>query len=344
MAILLRVAGLLPVAGWQWPCGGGPVHTGRPCGRRYRNAAPARQDTRLTVARHSAPRYWYAARMSAEGPLNNSTNAMVVTDLDGTLLDSRGILSQANRAVLERLGRDGVVRVVATGRNLHSALRVMTPDTPIDYLVFASGAGTMEWRTRTLLHSQHLDEAQALDAAARLIGLGLDFMLHAAVPDNHHFWYHRVGPGNADFERRVHRNRDFGAPWPDAAPAGPFSQLLAVQARAGRILHEELAVLLAPLNVVRTTSPLDHESYWFEVFAPGVSKAAGAARVLDRHGIDPARVLAVGNDFNDEALLAWAPHPRVVANAPRSLRERYPNVPSNDEDGFAAAVGAWLSS
>ena len=289
-----------------------------------------------------ASRYWYAARMNAPGFADTAASAMVVTDLDGTLLDSRGTLSTANRAALERLGREGVLRVVATGRNLHSARRVLTPEMPIDYLVFASGAGTLEWRTASLLHSEHLDAAQALDAALRLIGLGLDFMLHAAVPDNHRFWYHRAAPGNADFEHRIRRNIDFGVPWPDAAPAGPFSQLLAVQARHGRFLREELAALLCPLNVVRTTSPLDHESCWFEVFPPGVSKAAGAARVADRHRIDAARVLAVGNDYNDEALLAWASQPRVVANAPPSLRARYPTVPGNDEDGFAAAVSAWL--
>lgn len=269
---------------------------------------------------------------------------MVVTDLDGTLLDSRGQLSAANRAVLDRLGREAIVRVVATGRNLHSALRVITADTPIDYLVFASGAGTLAWPTRELLHSHHLDEAAALHAAAQLMRLGLDFMLHAGVPDNHRCWYHRAAPGNADFEHRLRRNQEFCAPWPDAVPAGPFSQLLAVQPRGGAIDHARLVTLLDPLNVVRTTSPLDHDSWWYEVFAPGVSKAAGAARVRDRYRLDPARVLAVGNDYNDEALLAWAPQPRVVANAPPSLRARYPTVPSNDEDGFAVAVSAWLAS
>ena len=288
-------------------------------------------------------RGWYAAHMDASPFTSTPAPAMVVTDLDGTLLDSRGQLSAANRAVLERLGRDGVVRVVATGRNLHSALRVMTPDVPIDYLVFASGVGTLEWSTRQLLHHHHLDDAAALDAAARLVSLGLDFMLHAGVPDNHRCWYHRAAPGNADFEHRLRRNQEFCVPWPDAAPAGPFSQLLAVQARGGATGHDELAALLDPLNVVRTTSPLDHESWWFEVFAPGVSKAAGAARVRDRHRLDPTRVLAVGNDYNDEALLAWAPQPRVVANAPQSLRARFPEVPSNDEDGFAVAVNAWLA-
>ncbi len=267
---------------------------------------------------------------------------MVVTDLDGTLLDSRGRLSAGNRAALEALGRLGVVRVVATGRNLHSALSAMAADLPVDYLVFGSGAGTVDWPTRRLLDSRHLDDADALAAARCLRSLGLDFMLHAGVPDNHRFWYHRAGPGNADFERRLRRYRDHCAPWPDGDPDGPFSQLLAVQVPGDAARHDELAQALSPLNVIRTTSPLDHASFWFEVFPRDVSKAAGAAWLAQRHGVDADAVLAVGNDFNDEALLEWACHARVVANAPPRLRERFQAVASNDDDGFAAAVRAWL--
>ena len=41
--------------------------------------------------------------------------AMVVTDLDGTLLDASARLGGANRQALERLGETGSLRVVATG-------------------------------------------------------------------------------------------------------------------------------------------------------------------------------------------------------------------------------------
>lgn len=270
--------------------------------------------------------------------------AMVVTDLDGTLLDSQGRLSAGNRSTLERLGAMGVVRVVATGRNLFSALRALAPDTPIDYLVFASGAGTLCWTTRNLLHACHLDDEQALAAARHLVELGLDFMLHAGVPDNHRFWYHRTRRDNADFERRLDRYLDHAVPWPDAAPSGPFSQLLAVQAPGCPVTQQTLGEALHPLNVIRATSPLDHRSFWYEVFAEGVSKATGAARLLERHGIGQEHVLALGNDYNDEALLAWAPYPAVVANAPPELLQRYPAVAANDDDGFSDAVRGWLGS
>ena len=277
---------------------------------------------------------------------------MVVTDLDGTLLDSRGKLSARNYSMLTELGAQGVLRVVATGRNLHSARSAIAPEMPIDYLVFASGAGTMSWPHGALLNARHLDESMAARAAAQLIALGFDFMLHAAVPNNHHFWYHRASSGNADFERRIERYQDFCQPlprvWPVQLPTGPFSQLLAVQSSGGAleysVQHEQLRAQLAPLNVIRATSPLDHQSVWFEVFAAGVSKAAGARWLLRHHDLPENEVLAVGNDYNDEEMLSWAAHAKVVGNAPADLRARYDSCASNDADGFSDAVSAWLAS
>lgn len=270
--------------------------------------------------------------------------AMVVTDLDGTLFNSSGRLSPANRDTLTALGDRNVLRVVATGRNLYSALKALPEDLPLDYLVFASGAGTLEWRSRELLEACHLDDAEAIGAAARLVELGLDFMLHHGVPDNHRFWYHRTREDNADFERRLSRYEAHCEPWPvEGVPTGPFSQLLAVEAPDSLLTHEALRDSLAPLNVIRATSPLDHRSYWWEVFPEGVSKAAGARFIMQRHRVAAQRVLAIGNDFNDEELLSWAAEPRVVANAPPELLRRYPRVGSNDADGFTQAVTRWLS-
>ena len=66
---------------------------------------------------------------------------MVITDLDGTLLNSGRIVSPENRRALERLGELGVVRVIATGRSLFSFNKVIERDFPVDYLLFSSGGG-----------------------------------------------------------------------------------------------------------------------------------------------------------------------------------------------------------
>jgi hydroxymethylpyrimidine pyrophosphatase-like HAD family hydrolase len=271
--------------------------------------------------------------------------AMVVTDLDGTLLDAHARLGTANRRALERLGETGNVRVVATGRSLHSAETVLDAGFPIDYLVFSSGAGILDWHTRELLAAHDMRAEDAAQVLCALLSRELDFMVHHGIPDNHYFYYHQpsasVDVGTPDFDRRCARYREFAQPLPGGGLGEmQVSQFLAIETPSSDSCYETLVTELAQLNVVLTTSPLDHRSRWIEIFPPAASKSRASEWLRDRHAVAHAEVVAVGNDYNDRDLLEWAEHAYVVANAAAPLRARYCVVASNDEQGFAEAVAA----
>ena len=268
---------------------------------------------------------------------------MIVTDLDGTLLDSRSQLSRRNRSALEALGRRGIVRVVATGRSLYSALRVLDSAFPIDYLAFASGAGVMTWPGRRLLIAHHMERTDALHAIGILVAADMDFMVHAAVPENHRFYFRGSGRDNPDFRHRIERYHAFAEAWPGALPAqSGISQLLVIEPPHAGTTYASLRATLTGLNVIRTTSPLDTVSHWIEIFPPTVSKSIASEWLRKRHCVPIEDVIGVGNDHNDTDLLDWAGNARVVANAAASLRERFTVVASNDDNGFAEAVAPKL--
>ena len=266
---------------------------------------------------------------------------LVVTDLDGTLLDSASRLGGASRRALEALGRNGTVRAVATGRSLYSARTVMPADFPVDYLVFSSGAGVVSsWVDGRLLRSRTMAPDVVSGLVARLRTLALDFMVHHAAPDTHCFHFFRSSDGgNTDFERRIERYARFSQRLGDGVPKGvDVSQLLVVEPPGSASCLDLLAREFEDVHVVRTTSPLDHASTWIELFPIGVSKAHAADWIRTRHGIGRARTIAVGNDYNDLDMLEWADRACVVSNAPVSMRARFEVVRSNDEDGFTDAV------
>ena len=264
---------------------------------------------------------------------------LVVTDLDGTLLDSASRLSDANRRSLEALGHDGTVRAVATGRSLYSARLVMHEDFPVDYLVFSGGAGVLSWTDGQLLRACTMAPGIVSSLIARLRALALDFMVHHAAPDTHRFHYHRASDGNADFEHRIGRYARFSRPLPDAPRgAAEVSQIVVVEPPGAASCLDLLARELEGVHVVRTTSPLDHASTWIELYPAGVSKAHASDWVRERHAVDPACTIAVGNDYNDLDMLEWAGRARVVSNAPSSMRARFEVVRANDHDGFTDAV------
>lgn len=264
---------------------------------------------------------------------------MVVTDLDGTLLDSRHELGIENRRTLEELGRRGIIRVISTGRSLFSAVSVLPPETPIDFLCHSSGAGVVSWPGREPLRVVNMPGSDAARLAVELVARGLDFMLHFAIPDSHHFYAHRAGRSNADFERRLQRYAAYSTALvlPLVEPR-PMSQALVIEPPPGPGRHAELALALPGFQVIRTTSPLDGASTWIEIFPLGVHKAAAATwlrQLASRGALD---CVAVGNDYNDVDLLDWAQHAFVVGNAPSELCARYATVASNDQAGFSEAV------
>ena len=260
---------------------------------------------------------------------------LMATDLDGTLLGPAGAISARNLASLRKLGDQGVVRVIATGRSGFSALKVLPRDLPIDYLIVSSGAGVIDWKTRTYLRTIDMEPSQSADAAEALCSMGLDFMVHDPMPDNHRFVFHRA-VGCADFERRValydgHAVSGAG-PWAQKA-----SQLLAVHG-PDSVHVEAVAASLPTHTVLRTTSPLDHASVWIEIFPAAVSKAQGCAWVAARHGLSAADAVAVGNDTNDLDMLRWAHRGVVVRNAHPSLLTEFEAVSAYDHDGFSDAA------
>ena len=270
---------------------------------------------------------------------------LVATDLDGTLLGPDHTLGPRDAAALQQLGHAGVVRVVATGRSLKAAERVIDPGFPIDYLVVSSGAGVLEWPSRRILGEHRFGAAEGERVTRVLSGLGVDFMVHAPVPDDHCFRYVRTRRENPDFERRISRYDQFATRWKLAdggglAPAGAVCQFVAIVGGNEAHIVDQARAALPGLEVVRSTSPLDGRSIWVEVRPPGVGKARAVACLAARYRLDAARTAAVGNDYNDLGMLAWSANAFVVGNAPAELRERFRVVSPNAAGGFGDVVDA----
>ena len=270
----------------------------------------------------------------------------VFTDLDGTLLGSDQQLSPANHDVLEVLGQQGILRVVVTGRSLFSCRRVLDRSFPIDLLVTSSGAGIFSFPNFKLLFDQALTETEVSKSIEVLNALKLDFMVHDPVPDNHRFRWHQHTVHNPDFAHRLTVYEGHHRPIEEPTEFHIAStQLVAVSLPGdnGSALPY-LKQKLSELTVIRTTSPLDHQSTWYEIFPNNVSKSSAAAWVCSAFNVDSNEVFAIGNDYNDLDLLRWCSRARVVANAPAELTSEFEIVASHDDDGFAQAVVEWLDS
>ena len=78
---------------------------------------------------------------------------------------------------------------------------------------------------------------------------------------------------------------------------------------------------------------------YFDVVRPGVSKATGLLRLLERWGIEPDECVAFGDSDNDLEMLSLVGCGYAMANAPAHVRAAADRVaPPCDEDGVLAVL------
>jgi HAD superfamily hydrolase (TIGR01484 family) len=270
---------------------------------------------------------------------------LFIMDFDGTLLRSDRTFANLDLNALKRLGDQGVVRAIATGRSLYSFNTVAVSNLPVDFVIFSTGAGVFQHPGGQIVRKVSLEPKEVERACVVLKAAKLDFMVHRTIPDNHSFAYFQSKGGNADFERRLSLYDQFAFPLVESSGGfGPATQLLAIVPPQGaKPVLENIRNELSDFNVIQTTSPLDGKSTWIEIFPTAVSKSLAAAWLAQELGIDKGLIVAVGNDYNDLDLLEWSAMGYVVANAPADLKTRFPAVASNNHSGVAEAAERWLA-
>jgi len=267
---------------------------------------------------------------------------LVATDLDGTFLKNDRSISKANLDALHELGRRGIVRVAATGRNLQKVREVLTPEIPFDFVVFSSGAGVFNWKTQQHIYSQNLAVDSAQKLLRHFIQKGESFHAFYPVPENHQHYYHRGAEPSEEFERYFGFNKYYAEELDlENLPKTELCQFLVIireDETHFQLLKAEIEALCPEIRVIRTSSPITEGYIWIEVFHHSVSKGNGVLEVCRENDIDPKRTMGVGNDYNDFDLLEFTRHSFLTDNAPQKIKHRFPLVPSNEDDAFARAV------
>lgn len=277
---------------------------------------------------------------------NNHILKLVATDLDGTFLKNDKSISNENLEVLHSLGEKGILRVVATGRNLKKTMEVISSEVPFDYIVFSSGAGVYDWKHEKLLYHQNLNQQIVQQIADFLVALDLNFHLFKPVPENFNCWFHRGSIPCSEFESYFDFHQSYSEPLPlDQKLGSEACQFLVVFPNNPEqfiVFKKEIEQRFPEVKVVRTSSPLDTGYIWMEIFHQSVSKGNGVKFICDTLQIDHEHTLGIGNDFNDLDLLEFTNFSYIVENSPPELKERFLRALSNEESAFAKAVIKYL--
>ena len=265
---------------------------------------------------------------------------IVFTDLDGTLLNDKSIISDIDLRTLKQLKQNNIISVVATGRNLFSTKKVLNDNLPIDYLIYSTGVAITNFRTKELIKSYKFSVKNTVEIVNFLVSQKLNFFMHFPVPENHNFIYNYVQK-DSDFKERFEIYSDFSAPLKnldDKISASQFVIVLPYDLKKYNFLVNELNKKFSCISIIRATSPLNNKHIWLEIYPNKVNKGYAAQKLCNILGVSANNIVAIGNDYNDEAMLEFAGKSYVVENSPEYLKQKFIPVNSNNNNGFTDAI------
>ncbi|KOH45831.1 HAD family hydrolase [Sunxiuqinia dokdonensis] len=271
---------------------------------------------------------------------------LVATDLDGTFLKNDKSISEEDLQMLELLGQRGVIRVVATGRNFKKVQEVLPDHLPFDYVAFSSGAGIYDWNKRELVYRQNLNRETANDIIQFFVEKDMNFHLFRAVPDNFRCWYYRGKKLCEEFERYF----DFHNSASELLPikqkltddACQFLVIFPNEPDAFLMMKQQLESQFDDIKVVRTSSPLDTDYIWMEIFHKDVSKGNAVKFLCEQKDIHHYMTFGIGNDYNDLDLLNFTSFSYLVENGPDELKPHFRKAVSNENSAFSHSLKKYL--
>src|SRR5215218_8623172 len=282
--------------------------------------------------------------------------SLLALDLDGTLLNGRGQISDRNRTAVEKARAKGVRVAVVTGRRFRDS-RPVALELGLDVPVIShNGALTKHAETLQTVSVLPLPLAAAREA----LRVGRAASADPLLSDDHEglgvLIYDRLSGENAAvhkyiaWARRLHGEEEGRRAvqqvetleeYLDHDPihlafSGTCSKMDALE----QILQAELR---STVKVLSTKYP-EQDFTLVDVVNPAASKGAGVAATAAEIGVGAGEIMAIGDNYNDLEMLLFGGTGVVMANAPQSLREIPGLRPtaSNIEDGVALAIEKFI--
>jgi Cof subfamily protein (haloacid dehalogenase superfamily) len=256
--------------------------------------------------------------------------ALLVSDVDGTLVDKQKQLTPATIAAVKRLHDAGVPIALISARPM-SGIRPLLDTLALDDVAAAFNGGILFRRDGTIL-AQHRIDADVARGVVDLardapvdVWLFADDRWYATDPDGPHTGSERL----ASAQEPVATD--------DLTPLLDRADKITFVSDDEATLRSLTATCQQAFGARATI--VQSQTYYLDVTAPLANKGDGIQALAKAHGVPLDRIAAIGDQANDLPMLARAGLSIAMGNAPDAIRAKAMHVTlANDHDGVARAI------
>jgi len=256
------------------------------------------------------------------------------------LLNPEFRISDLDLGALRRAHHAGIEVVLVTGRR-HTFALPIAQMLGFDIWVISSNGAI----TRSLAGETFHRDMLPLDTCRKLV-LGMrefrgNTVLTFDTEAKGAIVIERMDELSASIQRWLEKNLnfiDFVIPIEGALVTDPVQAMFCGPIPRMHKVLSEIDGLSLDVTVLRTEYPVRDLSI-VDVLNGGCSKGHALERWATHRGIPREEVMAIGDNYNDIEMLAFAGYPFIMGNASEELRGRGWNITlANDQNGVAAAI------
>lgn len=267
---------------------------------------------------------------------------VIATDMDGTLLDSRGQLDLPRlEKILNRLDQRGVRFVIATGNEVHRMRQLLGHLAERVFMVVANGARIFEHNK--LLQAQTWDDAMVDRALGHFKGRECQDQF---VVTGMNGGFVKKGTIFTELDKfmtsemieKLYQRMHFVEEFDSSLFGGVLKMSMVVgEERSDAVLQEINDLFDGQIRAVSSGYGC------IDILQTGIHKAWGLEELLKRWGLKSEQIMAFGDSENDIEMLKFAGISYAMENAEESVKEVATGVaPANSQAGVYQVLENWL--
>ncbi len=263
---------------------------------------------------------------------------LIALDLDGTLKNSKNIITPKTKEALMKVQKMGVKVVLASGRptpGLRYDAKELNLEENGGFLLSFNGARVYDIKNDCSIYEQILSKEEATSIYHRANEFKLvpmTYIGHTIITEKADDQYVQVESRICDIDVLEVENLI------DSINE-PINKLLLTgdPEYVASVIDEFKEPYGDSLSIYRSAP------FFVEVMAKGIDKAASLDRLVQYLGISREEVMAFGDGYNDLSMIEYAGLGVAMANAVDGVKERANYITkSNDEDGIAYVLSQYF--
>ncbi|MBA4602279.1 Cof-type HAD-IIB family hydrolase [Thermoactinomyces mirandus] len=280
---------------------------------------------------------------------------LIATDMDGTLLDREGKISEQNRKALRLVQERGILVVIATGRSYHGAMDLLRDSGLHVPLIYLNGACIRSEKDE-LMKGITLEP----DAVRRMHEAFQEIEIYHELYTGDGIYCNRDGYNYLKIEidriistnptiqpelarhvanRKYRTSRITEKHYEDIAedPGASVYKVLAFSTIDEKL--KQARQKAKSFSGIVVTSSARHN---IELNHPDAQKGLALEYLAQKYGISMKQTMVIGDNFNDLSMMKKAGLSIAMGNAEEYVKKACRYVTrSNDEHGVAYAISRW---